>query len=82
MIGKPIGKIRKLKYDALRKIKNDPDFQEYSDYEARQFNINYISAYDYSNPKVQTSNIANPVWRTVLQREKRDKKVLKGIFKN
>lgn len=82
LIDKSLGKVRKLKYNALRKIKNDPDFQEYSDYEARQFNINYISAYDYSNPKVQTSNIANPVWRTILQREKRDKKVLKGIFKN
>ena len=82
LIDKPIGQVRKLKYDALRKIKNDPDFQEYRDYETSQFNIEYISTYDYSKPKVQTSNIANPVWQVVLQREKRDKKVIKGIFKN
>lgn len=82
LIDKPISQVRKLKYTALRKIKNDPDFQEYRYYEASQYNINYISAYDYSKPKVQTSNIANPVWQTVLQREKRDKKVIKGIFKN
>lgn len=82
LINKPMDKVRKLKYTALRKIKNDPDFQDYRDYETSQFNIEYISAYDYSKPKVQTSNIANPVWQTVLQREKRDKKVIKGIFKN
>lgn len=82
LIDKPMEKVRKIKYNALRKIKNDPEFQEYRDYEASQFNINYISAYDYSKPKVQTSNISNPVWEAVLQREKRDKKILKGIFKN
>ncbi len=43
--------------------------------------ISYLKAYDYSKIRVQSSNISNPVWNIVLQREKRDNEVFKSIFK-
>lgn len=73
--------IRKLKYRAEKKIYNDPYFIDYRDYEKSQNSIGYLSAIDYTREKVQTSNISNPVWDAVLQREKREKQIRKGIFK-
>lgn len=75
-------KISSLRDRALNKLASNPYFKEYSEYESSKYNISYLRAYDYSQPKVQTSNIYSPVWNTILQIEKRDAEIMKSIFYN
>lgn len=78
--GKSRDVISLIRDKALRKLANNPYFKEYSEYESSKYNISYLRAYDYSQPKVQTSNISSPVWNTILQIEKRDNEIMKSIF--
>lgn len=82
LLGKSRDKIREIRDFALRKLASNPYFKEYSEYKASRYNISYLRAYDYSQPKVQTSNIYSPVWDTILQIEKRDAEIMKSIFYN
>lgn len=82
IIGKSRDKISSMRDYALNKLASNPYFKEYAEYESSKYNISYIRAYDYSQPKVQSSNISSLVWDTILQIEKRDKEIMKNIFYN
>lgn len=72
--------IQRIRKTAERKIYNSELFQEYNAKALYYDEITYLSAYDYSNPKVQTSNISNPVMEAVLKREKRDFDILRNVL--
>lgn len=84
-IGKILGKTRQQVYDlhykALYKIKKDKYFIDYENDYKTNHEISYLTAYDYSIPKVQTSNISSPVWDKILEIEKRADDIIKNIFK-
>lgn len=71
----------KIKNIARNKVIDNKYFREYKQEMENKREITYLKAYDYSKIRVQSSNISNPVWDIVLQREKRDDEVFKSIFK-
>lgn len=74
--------VQNIRKKAERKIYNCDFFQDYRAEALYYDEITYLRAYDYSIPKVQKSDISNPVMEIVLKREKRDNEILKGaLFK-
>lgn len=71
----------KIRDNARRKIVNNKRFVEYKENMFKRNEISYLQAYDYSRIKVQSSDVSNPVWNILLQREKRDNELFKSIFK-
>lgn len=73
-------RVQSIKQNAEKKIYNSKYFQDYREEALYYDEITYIKAYDYSSPKVQTSNISNPVLDTVLKLEKRDNDIFKNVL--
>lgn len=67
----------RIRNKAIIKIKGNPYFQSYKNEIEKENNISYLKAYDYSVPRVQSSNISNPVWEILLEREKLENKIIK-----
>lgn len=72
--------VQSIKRKAERKIYNCGFFQDYRQEVLYYDEITNLKAYDYSSPKVQTSNISNPVLDTVLKLEKRDEEIFKNVL--
>lgn len=76
----PKKQVVKIKNNAERKIYKSKYFKEYRE-EALYYNeLTYLKAIDYSLPKVQNSDISNPVMEAVLKREKRDYDILRNAI--
>lgn len=73
--------VMNLKTRANKKIYNDPYFLSYKQILSLNYNVTYLNTSDYTKPRVQTSNISNPVWRAVLQKEYIDNQIIKSAFK-
>lgn len=76
-----INVIYNIKRRAINKIYTDPYFLDYRQEMMREKEISYLGAYDYTKPRVQTSEINSPVWHTLLQLEKADNDIYRKAFR-
>ena len=80
-LGIKYNEIMKIKYRAKKKITNNKYFIDYKNEIAAQNEISYLKAYDYSKIKVQSSNVSNPIWDILLQKEKLENKAIKNFIR-
>lgn len=70
-------RVYRIRDRAKKKIYNSKYFQNYREEALLDDEITYLRAYDYSSPKVSTSNISSPTFDAVLRRENRERNIMK-----
>lgn len=81
-LNKTYWQIDLIRKTALRKLENNPYFKEYKKDFMANNEISYLSAYDYSRPKIQTSDISSPILDIVLQKERQETRLYKDFLRD